>query len=266
MSDIAERWERMAQFARKREADFLAWIATQPQSVQCEVHPSATRLLDLELSKTATSDYRRDIVRYVPCQICAEAKADERERERLHGMGVPSNLIHASFENWQSDDEVGKTNIATARDFCRVRRGFLVLLGDFGTGKSHIATACLREWRSGLFKKQSTLLYELRETYRDRKAEDPKDSAMRAGLLVIDELGLSPGGRDEFPQLHEILDYRHCEKLPVILTGNVTRDELKGVIGERLADRLRESAFAVLTFQGKSSRSRCRERYFDTNA
>lgn len=75
-------------------------------------------------------------------------------------------------------------------------------------------------------------------------------------------MGLSAGGRDELPLLHDVLDYRHGHQKPAILTGNISVDQLRDVVGERMADRLRESCFAVLNFTGKSHRRESRERYF----
>jgi len=106
------------------------------------------------------------------------------------------------------------------------------------------------------------LLRRLRDTYRNKAAVDPVDECQQAGLLVIDEMGVSSGGRDEFPMLHEVLDYRHGERKPTILTGNLSWDELKDVIGARLSDRLKESASAILSFSGQSYRSQARTRYF----
>ncbi len=63
--------------------------------------------------------------------------------------------------------------------------------------------------------------------------------------------------------LHEILDYRHGERLPTIITSNLQFENLSGVLGERMADRLRESTFRVLTFSGSSNRRDARQRYFE---
>jgi DNA replication protein DnaC len=156
-------------------------------------------------------------------------------------------------------------HLVTVKGFLIKRTGFLVMLGNVGTGKSHLAVAAMREWRAAVFIKQSSLLRELRATYRDRAACDPVSRCQDAGLLVLDEIGLSAGGRDELPLLHEILDYRYGEHRPTILTGNLGLDELRGIIGERLSDRLRECALPVLIFSGPSHRPERRGEYFLEN-
>ena len=111
--------------------------------------------------------------------------------------------------------------------------------------------------------KQASLLRLLRATYGDKKADDPIEKAQYARLLVLDDAGLSSGGRDELPMLHEVLDYRHGERLPTIVTTNLPFEQLSDALGERMADRLRESTFRILTFNGSSHRREAREHYFE---
>ena len=119
-----------------------------------------------------------------------------------------------------------------------------------------------RTFQNGLYVTQAGLLGRLRRTYRDDDAIDPVAQCKKAGLLVLDEMGLTSGGRDEFPMIHEILDYRYGERKPTILCGNITIDQLKQIVGDRMMDRLTECAFAILDFGGPSHRKDGRERYF----
>jgi DNA replication protein DnaC len=199
----------------------------------------------------------RELV-YSPCSVCAS----EAEAGRLRGQGAPANLLHCTFENWQAEDEQSKAHLATVRDFAAKGRGFLVLLGNVGTGKSHLAVAVMRQSRRALFVTQAGLLRRLRETYRNSEADDPVEQCQRTPLLVIDDVGLSVGGRDEFPMLHEILDHRYGEYLPTILTGNFSWDAVRDILGERLCDRLCESAHAILHFGGHSHRRERHKDYF----
>jgi len=133
---------------------------------------------------------------------------------------------------------VARETLQTVIEFGKIRRGFLLLLGEVGTGKSHLAAALMLDFKRPVFIKQSELLQKLRLTYRDRHAEDPIALCRQADLLVLDEVGVSAGGRDEFPLIHDILDYRYGELLPTCLTGNVGVRELTDMLGERMIDRL----------------------------
>jgi DNA replication protein DnaC len=188
-------------------------------------------------------------------------------RERLADCGVPADLLHASFENALPRNKIDQANLAKAREFTKVGRGFLLLLGAVGTGKTFLGVALMREHlRTGpcaLLIKQATLLRQLRERYRDQELPDPIEDCISAGLLVLDDLGVSGGGKDEAPMLHEILDTRKGRKLPTVITSNLSLDQLSEVFGPRLHDRLTEATFSVLTFNGPSRRKGARLGYFD---
>ena len=250
----------MQQTNERRESERRAFMATQPQLIHCHVHPDEQRLIDEHETARRTADNAGMLTAgYIGCPKCLE----ETKRERFKSYGVPDNLLHATFDNFMPEGDDESSHVAVATDFCNDQRGFLVLLGGYGTGKSHLASAAFQSFKHGWFVKHSSLLLALRATYRDKGAFDPVQRAQAARLLVLDDVGLSSGGRDELPLLHEILDYRHGERLPTIITSNLEWNGLANVIGERMADRLRESTFRILKFSGKSHRRDARERYFN---
>jgi len=258
--------ERLASFlhtAEERKEKAQRFMSTQPQAIKCERHPHIVRSISLEWTCWATKDHQGELTAgYEPCALCAEERTEALVRERLHSQGVPENLLRATLDNWRPDAEnVGHAEFI--HTFSIDKRGFLILLGDIGTGKTHLAVGVMRNFKNAFFVKQNTLLRMLRQTYRDGAAIDPVTQCQRAGLLVLDEMGLSSGGRDELPLLHEILDYRHGERKPTILTGNLDWQALTEIIGQRLSDRLKESAYRVLVFKGESKRREARDEYFN---
>ena len=257
---IARSIESLRQAGERAQRERRAFMATQPQARPCPVHPDCQRQIDERQTARATAENAGNFkAGYTPCPKCQEAARGDR----LQSFGVPNNLMRATFENFIPDTEPEAGHVEIVKSFCEKRRGELVMLGGFGTGKSHLAAAALRAFGAGWFVKHSSLLYALRATYRDKAADDPIDRGQSARLFVLDDVGLSAGGRDELPLLHEILDHRHGERLPTIITSNLEYDALASVFGERMADRLRESAFRVLTFTGTSHRREARARYFD---
>ena len=247
---------RMLETARQGREAFERKIAATPKEVPCREHPQCSRQLDINAC------YQEARPVYSPCSVCASEARAAAEAERLHEQGAPANLLHCTFENWQAEDEQSAAHLATVRDFAAKGRGFLVLLGNVGTGKTHLAVAVMRQSKRALFVTQAGLLRQLRESYRNRETDDPVEQCQRTRLLVIDDIGLSAGGRDEFPMLHEILDYRYREYLPTILTGNLSWDAVRDILGERLSDRLYESTHAILTFGGQSHRRERHKDYF----
>lgn len=128
------------------------------------------------------------------------------------------------------------------------------MIGNPGTGKSHLAVGLLRQFHSAKFISQSELLYQLRRTYKSQDAPDPVEKCKRTCCLVLDDVGVSAGGKDEWPMIHHILDFRYGHSLPTIITGNINIDEFKELVGTRMVDRLFEATHEVIVTGGESLR------------
>jgi len=254
---------RMTEVAKERDADFNAFLVTQQEARPCARHQDQMLKIDAGASRRASMDGDAYAAIYATCPRCQQERKAIDEAEHLHNCGVPKNLLHCAFENWTPRTDADAEHLQAVMAFVEKRAGFLIMLGNVGTGKTHLSVAAMRSFRSALLVKQSSLLRKLRDTYGDRQATDPIDLCQDVGLLVLDEMGVSAGGREELPMIHEILDHRHGERKPTILTSNLGWEELKSVIGDRMADRIRESAFAVLNFAGSSRRMEARERYIE---
>ena len=245
--------------ARRRELD--AFLATQPPSMRCERHPEQIRSLDAHASDAATRENGTLTAGYAQCAVCEAEKRFRAQNQQLREAGVPEVLLDATLDNWTPRTPEEESNLLKVRRFTEAGRGFLILLGEVGTGKSHLAVGAMRHFRHPFFAQQNRLLRLLRATYRGNNLLDPIEQAQKCGLFVLDELGVTAGGKDEFPMLHEILNHRYGEHKPTILTGNLAPTELREVLGERLADRLHEAAYALLRFLGPSHRADRRDIY-----
>lgn len=124
----------------------------------------------------------------------------------------------------------------------------LVLWGTFGTGKTHLAAAIVRQRLSegvvGLFIKTPALLNRMRATF-DKDSTGPTAAELltavkRVPLLVLDDLGVEKTTDWVTETLYEIVDSRYCDGLPLIITTNLTAPDLKKQIGKRIASRLAE--------------------------
>lgn len=257
---------RMRDLSILREEEWNAWAvkANIANDLACELHQQRLALDPAASIRASYAHGGQMQAVYQQCKQCAE---DERTRQRsdaLREAGVfDGNLLHATLDNFVCRTDTDRSNLESARAFVARGKGFLLLLGTMGTGKSHLAVAIMRAMSCrARFTTQAALLRRLRETYRDAKAEDVVETCKRVRLLVLDELGVSGGGKDELPMLHEILSTRHGERKPTVLTSNLAgEDELQEVLGERMNDRLRQSGFAKLYFRGESLRRTMRKEY-----
>ncbi len=259
IDDFANRTKQFAKELNERVARF---ILTQPQIIYCEKHREVGRPISVKLSVEASRnpDHKSTVV-YEPCASCAAENVMAAARAKLHAQGVPPILHHATIDNWDAAESAVEQRNKVC-EFSKIRKGFLILLGNVGTGKSHLAVGVMRFFENAYFVKQNELLRQLRTSYRDHDVDNPVDHCQQCGLLVLDDMGLSGGGRDELPMLHAILDHRHGMQKPTIITSNLTYEALSGYLGDRLADRLRESCFRIINFAGETHRRISHEKYF----
>jgi DNA replication protein DnaC len=254
-SDMFTKMQAMMERARLEDIERQAFLASLDEALKskpCCNHPEHRLPLNAErLFKSQSGEW---LLEYLPCDQCAED-------EQLKAAGVPSVLFRASFDNWRPRTEAEQRIKDRCIDFQKLKRGFLVLTGGFGTGKSHLAVAILRGYRRPLFTTQRSFLYAFRKRYQDH--DDSPDivvQCQQASCLVLDDIDAGTGSRDEMPAILETLDSRYCAKLPTILTTNLSAGRLMDVLGDRMKDRLTECA-VVLQFDGQSHRRGKRDDY-----
>jgi DNA replication protein DnaC len=118
----------------------------------------------------------------------------------------------------------------------------IVIIGNSGTGKTHIATglgvkAC-QERNSVLFYSAPTLARELIEAHDSRSLQKLFKKLMRVKLLIIDELGYVPLTKSAAELFFEVFSRRY-EQGSIMLTSNLPFDEWTQTFGsERITGAL----------------------------
>lgn len=247
---------------RREVKDRLFLQHQGPKRKTCEQHPEIEREIDWDKSAAITIREGTDKIVWTDCACCDQETRTKETSEWMHSMGVPVNMLHCSFETFRVRNDGDKTRLAKCKDYSKKLRGFLVIHGDKkGVGKTHLAVAVMRVARKGRFITNDMLMRKVSERYDDRNKIDIVAVCMRTPLLVIDDIGISRGGSDELPTLHQILTFRYGEKLPTILTTNLSKQELAAYVGERVADRLRECVADAVECDGNSMRKERRAQY-----
>ena len=122
------------------------------------------------------------------------------------------------------------------------RKENIMLLGNSGTGKSHIATglglAACQKGLPVLFTTTTSLSNELMEAKDERRLLRLQRQLARNKLLIVDELGFVPLSKTGAELLFEVFSQRY-ERSSVILTSNLPFDEWTEIFGsERLTGAL----------------------------
>lgn len=142
------------------------------------------------------------------------------------------------------DQQVNSLTLAynQAKAYAEDLQGWLVLLGGYGVGKTHLAAAVANEAVSrGIpthFLTVPDLLDWLRATYdsAEENFEDRFDELRTTGLLVLDDLGTQNATPWATEKLYQIINHRYTNRLPLIVTSNQALEEIDGRIQSRLRD------------------------------
>lgn len=202
--------------------------------------------------------------------------AEERSRRRaLDRAGIPARYRHCtltSFELWNKEkDPTQVKSLRVVQEFVdlypNVDKG-LLLMGNVGTGKTHLAVAALqqilREKKPqvhGRFVDFTSLVLEIQMTFdgsgNKREILDPLVSC---DLLVLDELGAGKTSPWVMDLLYYVVNTRYLENRVTIFTTNFTdhprkagEESLANRVSERIRSRLWEMC-RLVDFKGSDFR------------
>ena len=202
----------------------------------------------------------------------AARQADQQRRiiEQRIGMArIPKRIAERTVAgyNVDADNRAQRYNIerikAYAHEFSQGHSGRnLALLGNPGTGKTHLACAVARHViRNCGGMARFCSVSELNRTVREAKSygsayTESQVIAAFGGydLLVIDEVGVQSGTDAESRALFDVFNERYQNCRPTILISNLDFDGLREAVGTRIADRVKEDGGEVLVFNWESYR------------
>ncbi len=191
-----------------------------------------------------------DFSKAVPCR-CTQARMTA---ERLHSLRELSNLGslgRLTFDTFLPDGgglpESLRFNLRTVYDlsleFAQAPKGWLILLGGYGCGKTHLAAAianyCITMGGQALFVVVPDLLDHLRAAYAPNSAggiDERLDAIRDAPLLILDDLGAHNGTPWAQEKLFQILNHRYNSRLPTVVTTNQRLEDLDPRVTSRLVD------------------------------
>ena len=166
-------------------------------------------------------------------------------------MSNLEELAHLTFDNFEPRGQIGlgpaqATSLEQAfnhaQRFARTLDGWLVLQGPYGCGKTHLAAAVANFVASigvpTLFLTVPDLLDSLRFSYNDPEStfEERFEEIRRLPLLVMDDFGTENATPWAQEKLFQILNYRYINNLPLLITTNLSLNQLEGRIRSRLQD------------------------------
>ncbi len=185
------------------------------------------------------------------CTCRAKELAAARQKQ-LYALSKLGALQEKSFENFQPRGRVGlaaqqadslEQAFNSAVHFAGTLQGWLLLLGRFGCGKTHLAAAIANKAVSlgieTLFLTVPDLLDWLRFSYSDDSStsfEERFEHIRDVPLLVLDDFGTQNATAWAQEKLFQILNYRYINHLATVITSNNPLNSFEGRIRSRLMD------------------------------
>ncbi len=206
---------------------------TRPQHLDERL---ATRLLDEMLSRVLVLDSE---VRGGYSQVGGMTRERINELQfRTFDLRVPG--LHA--EERESLESAFRAAMAFADD----PRGWFVLQGANGCGKTHLASAiankALGNGQGVFFAVVPDLLDSLRASFapgNETPYDETFDRIRNVDLLILDDLGAQKASEWAQEKLYQVVNYRHVAGLPTVVTTDQSLDRLQQAhprIVARIAD------------------------------
>jgi DNA replication protein DnaC len=185
----------------------------------------------------------------VPC-VC---RRQQLKQKHVADLRRASNLAHLhamTFDTFRIDPAANSELVyaltdafTIAQEFAAQPKGWLLISGPYGCGKTHlaaaIANACVERAVPLLFVLVPDLLDYLRAAYApdspvsyDQRFEQVRN----IDLLILDDLGTQNTTPWAAEKLYQLLNYRYLAELPTVITTNLQPSEMD----PRLASRLRD--------------------------
>lgn len=179
------------------------------------------------------------------------SELEEQHLQELQALSKLEPFKHKTFTNFDSTIKGVETACREARRYAREPRGWLLLMGGYGCGKTHLAAAIANEainHRFGvLFTVVPDLLDHLRSTFSpnsDKQYDELFEGIRTTPLLILDDLGTESGTPWAREKLYQIFNHRYNHELPTVITTN--RD-LRD-IDERITSRMSDRAFCKIIY------------------
>lgn len=241
----------------KKDIDeILKRVGTKNQSMKTSMSNGRCSICGNQL----TTDEWKNLI-----WCCSKCKPvwEKRELEKWHKYltiniehelarrNVPPKYIKCSFDNFNV--HIGKDSqaikiIAKAREYTKIFEGGLFMTGGCGSGKTHLAVACLREAlkkriKKSFYVKVPELLMWIRHTFDkdNTNKQNEQDFIERFSgydFLILDDMGAEKVSEYSIQILYLLVDKRDSFLKPTMICSNLSIGGLEDTLSPRITSRI----------------------------
>lgn len=195
---------------------------------------------------------------------CPDCLRAARAEGLLSASNIPARFQPCDFDNYEVESPAQQRVLdacqAYAKDFSvhlQAGRG-LIMLGNKGTGKNHLATAICKAVKAQRFTVLRVKSAEFLDAFWGKEFAE-RDAWLRelarVHLLVLDEVGRASATANAQNAFFRLIDARYEAMRPTIVLSNLDRQGVIDVLGDAAYDRLTEGGAQRLTFSWESRRA-----------
>ncbi len=186
-------------------------------------------------------------------QLCECRRKDvvQNSTQRLFEFSNLDPLKSMTFESFKTSGRMGlgeqqirslEFALNQSRQYAQRLKGWLLLMGGYGCGKTHLAAATANQVVSlgvpTLFLTVPDLLDWMRFSYDQPETsfEQRFNEIRNIRLLILDDLGTQNATPWAQEKLYQVINHRYLQQLPTVITTNLNLAEVDGRIRSRLLD------------------------------
>lgn len=205
-------------------------------------------------------------------RAAAEKAREELERisafeKKLGSAGIPPRFLDRTFASYEAtssgQQQAAEMALKLSQEINAGHGASAIFCGKPGTGKTHLAVAVghnvIKYGKAVLFITVQRMVRRVKDSWRSESKESESDVVkllVQPDLLILDEIGVQFGTDFEKNLLFDVLNERYENRKSTLLLSNLTANEVRVFLGDRVFDRLREDGGKCVPFTWDSHRGK----------